>query len=214
MSVEIKPGGLMPELNLKEPISNDGKDLIEFSKPYIVEVKISGTSDILFHRWSCEAVEEKATAAKGSKAKKTDIPENYVYRCDDGTIGIPGIYLRQSIIIAAKYQQDPRSPRKSAQDLYKAGIISLTDVASLGKTKWDKLYQCRMVIQKSSITRTRPCFIKGWKATFLLQVQLPEYISFEILTKVITDAGRLVGLGDSRPTYGRFVITSIKKLKD
>jgi hypothetical protein len=107
---------------------------------------------------------------------------------------------------------NPRSPRKSAQDLYKAGVISLTDVASLGKVIWDKLYQCRMVIQKSAITRTRPCFLKGWNATFLLQVQLPEYIPVEILTKVINDAGRLVGLGDSRPTYGRFVVTNIKVL--
>jgi hypothetical protein len=32
------------------------------------------------------------------------------------------------------------------------------------------------------------------------------------LKKVINNAGRLVGLGDSRPTYGRFVITNIKVL--
>jgi hypothetical protein len=69
-----------------------------------------------------------------------------------------------------------------------------------------------MVIQKSAITRTRPCFLKGWYATFILQVQLPEYISFDTLTQVINDAGRLVGLGDSRPTYGRFVITCAKIL--
>jgi hypothetical protein len=202
----------MSSLTIKEPVTNEGKNIIDMSIPYTTEVTINGVSDILFHKWSCEAIEEKAKAAKGSKAKKTDDLESFVYRCDDGTIGIPGIYFRQAIVGAAKYLQDPRSPRKSAQDLYKAGVISLTETASLGKVTWDKLHQCRMVIQKNAITRTRPCFLKGWIATFLLQVQLPEYIPIDILTQVINNAGRLIGLGDSRPTYGRFVITNIKVL--
>jgi hypothetical protein len=75
------------------------------------------------------------------KAKKTDDLESYVYRCDDYTIGVPGEYFRQSIINAAKFRQDPRSPRKSAMDLYKAGIVSLTELSSLGKSTWDKGFQ-------------------------------------------------------------------------
>lgn len=200
------------QMTVKESVSNDAESIIGFSQPYSVEVVLTGTSDMLFHRWSCEAVAEKANAVKGSRAKKTDDIESFVYRCDDGTIGIPGIYLRQAIVGAAKYRQDPRSPRKSAQDLYKAGIISLTETASLGKTTWDKLHQCRMVVHGSGITRTRPCFLKGWTATFILQVLLPEYISFDTLTQVINDAGRLNGLGDSRPTYGRFVVTNIRNI--
>ena len=50
--------------------SNDGNHAIDLSKPYIVEVEIEGTSDLLFHRWSNEAVKEKADARKGSAAKK------------------------------------------------------------------------------------------------------------------------------------------------
>ncbi len=115
-----------------DPVSNDGEFAIEAQRPYQVEVTLQGTSDILFHAWSCENVEAKSKAAKGSSAKKNDDVASYVYRCDDGTIGIPGEYLRQSIINAAKFRQDPRSPRKSAMDLFKAGIVSLTDIASLG----------------------------------------------------------------------------------
>ena len=204
----------MKRLTTKGDVSNDAQDLIELSIPYRVKVTIKGTSDLLFHRWSCEDVEAKSKAAKGSDAKKTDNIESFIYRCDNKTIGIPGEYLRGSIINAAKFKQDPRSPRKSAQDLYKAGIVSLTDLASLGKTTWDKLHQCRVVIQRNAITRTRPCFLKGWEATFILMILLPEYISFEILTSVINEAGRLVGIGDFRPTYGRFSVTNIKILKD
>lgn len=204
----------MNKMDVKEPVTNDANMLIDMSKPYRVEIKIKGTSDILFHRWSCEDVKEKSNSAKGSKARKTDNVESFVYRCDDNTIGIPGEYLRQSIIGAAKFLQDPRSPRKSAQDLYKAGIVSLTDTASLSKTTWDKLHQCRVTIQRNAITRTRPCFLKGWEASFILLILLPEYIPVEILTQVVNEAGRLIGLGDFRPTYGRFSVISINELKD
>ncbi len=109
-------------------VNNDGNFAI--SIPYVVDVTIEGVADILFHRWSNEAVEAKAKAAKNSKAKKEDDIESFVYRNEEGEICIPGEYLRQSIIYAAKFKQDPRSPRKSAFDLFKAGIISLTPLAS------------------------------------------------------------------------------------
>jgi hypothetical protein len=202
----------MDKITVKENITNDAKNILDFSIPYRVEVTIKGTADLLFHKWSCEGVEAKSKAAKGSEAKRTDDLESYVYRCEDSTIGIPGEYLRGAIINAAKFRQDPRSSRKSAQDLFKAGIVSLTDVASLGKNTWDKLHQCRVVIQRSAVTRTRPCIIKGWEATFILMVLLPEYISIEILNSVINDSGKLIGIGDFRPTYGRFTVTKINQL--
>src|SRR5437764_835051 len=127
--------------------SNDGNHAIDLSKPYIVEVEIEGTSDLLFHRWSNEAVKEKADARKGSAAKKSDNVESYLYRDAKGNISLPGEYVRMSCIGAAKYRQDPRSSRKSASDLYKAGIIALTQLASLGKDKPDFEDRRRVVIQ-------------------------------------------------------------------
>ncbi len=47
----------------------------------------------------------------------------------------------------------------------------------------------------------------GWRARFMLQVLVPEYIDSMMLKAVIEDAGRLVGLADFRPTYGRFTAT-------
>ena len=204
----------MNKITLKGEVSNEAQTVINISAPYRIEVTIKGTADLLFHKWSCEGVEAKSKAAKGSEAKRTDDLESYVYRCEDGTIGVPGEYLRGAVINAAKFRQDPRSPRKSAQDLFKAGIVSLTDVTSLGKDTWDKLHQCRVVIQRNAITRTRPCFIKGWEATFILMVLLPEYISLETLNSVINDSGKLIGIGDFRPTYGRFTVIKINQLSD
>ena len=189
-----------------ETPTNGGQDAIESSMPYAVAVTVQGCADILFHRWNCESVDTKARAAKGSKAKKTDDIESYVYRADNGNLAIPGEYLRMAIIAAAKFRQDPRSPRKSAMDLFKAAVVVLTPLADLGVAKWDYEDRRRVVIQRNGVNRTRPAMKVGWRATFDLMVNLPEYVPADTLNAVIADAGRLVGLGDFRPTYGRFQV--------
>lgn len=190
---------------VNEP-TNGAKDSVEAGIPYIARVRIRGSSAMLFHRWNAEAVDEKAKAAKGSKAKKTDDLETYVYRDDDNNLCLPGEYLRMSMIEAAKYKQDPRSPRKSLKDLAKAAIISLTDLASLGTQQWDYEDKRRVMIQRNGINRTRPAMKAGWEAEFELMVNLPEYINSTLLNELVTEAGRLVGVGDFRPTFGRFQI--------
>lgn len=196
-----------------EQVSNGGEFVINQSRPYVAHISLEGVASILFHRWDTDAVEAKAAAAKGSAAKKTDNIESYVYRCADGTIGIPASYMRGAICSAngaAKYKQDPRSPRKSALDLYRAGVVVLTEIASLGVKEWDYLDRRREVIQRAAITRTRPCMVPGWKCEFDLQVILPEYIDPATLHAVLVDAGRLCGFADHRPTHGRFRITKFE----
>lgn len=191
-------------------VTNGAADEIAYSEPYAVAVEITGVADILFHRWNVEAVAEKAKAAKGSKAKKTDNIESYVYRNEDGEICIPGEYFRGSIIGASKFKQDPRSPRKSAMDLFKAGILSLTPLASLGTETWDYEHAVRVQVQRNGVTRIRPAIKAGWRAHFDVMVTLPEYISPAMLNETITNAGRLIGIADFRPTYGRFQLTGFK----
>lgn len=207
MSKDDGAGGAATALGPE--VTNGGKATIEAGVPYQARVKIKGMADLLFHRWNCEAVEEKANAAKGSKAKKTDDVESYLYRDGEGRICLPGEYLRQAVIGAAKFRQDPRSPRKSAQDLYKAGVASLTELAPLGPaptTDSDYLHKCRVQVQRNGVTRVRPAFRAGWEAEVRLACLLPEYIRPEDLLDALAQAGRLIGVGDFRPTYGRFAV--------
>lgn len=196
-------------IKLKEP-TNGGQDTIEQSIPYTVSVTIEGASDFLFHRWNCEAVEEKSKAAKGSKAKKSDDLESYVYRNEANELCIPGEYLRMAIIGAAKFRQDPRSPRKSAMDLFKASVIALTPLASLGKTTWDYEDRRRVLVQRNGINRVRPAMRAGWQVSIDLMVNLPEYVDRNSLRETIEQAGRLIGVGDFRPTFGRFGIVAFE----
>ena len=189
-----------------DAVTNGGEEVFKASIPYSVHVELEGASDFLFHRWNCEAVAAKANAAKNSAAKKTDNIESYVYRNDKGELCVPGVYLRGAIINAARFRQDPRSPRKSAMDLYKAGIIATTSLASFGVKDWDYTDVSRVTVQRQGVNRTRPAMRAGWRLAFDLEVLLPEYIDRNSLREVIESAGRLVGIGDFRPTYGRFGI--------
>lgn len=199
--------------------TNDGAQVIDQGRPYTVNVTIRGVAPLLFHAWSNEAVKEKGAAKKGSEAKKTDNVESYVYRNEHKQICMPGVYLIGTMTDkkngAAKYRQDPRSPRKSALDLYKAGVVSLSVLspilpAATGEpcTEWDYLDRRRVVIQQSAVTRVRPAFHEGWKATIQLLVLTPEFISPADLHGCLTDGGRLVGMADYRPTFGRFQVDS------
>jgi hypothetical protein len=45
-------------------------------------------------------------------------------------------------------------------------------------------------------------------------VNLPMYISQSDLLETLTIAGKVIGVGDFRPTYGRFQITSFEVQQD
>src|SRR5437762_2120146 len=89
--------------------TNGAKEAIESEMPYVALVTIEGVADLLFHGWNVEAVQGKADAKKGSKAKKTDDVESFVYRTKEansegkGYIAIPSEYLRMSVVNAAKF---------------------------------------------------------------------------------------------------------------
>jgi hypothetical protein len=204
---------------VSEP-TNGGKEAIETGIPYTAHITIVGSADILLHAWNCEAIDEKSKAKKGSDAKKTDNIESYVRRNEEGIICLPAEYLRMSVVNAAKFRQDPRSPRKSAMDLFKAAVVSLAPLSPIIDHKgnvakeWDFEHRCRVQVQRNGITRTRPAFKEGWSTEASLMVVLPEYVDSSTLHEVVSSAGRLIGVGDFRPTYGRFQVSKFEVQRD
>lgn len=194
--------------HVADTATNAGEPEIAFQQPYIARVTIRGSADIMFHRWNDEAIQVKAGAPKNSDGKKWDNLESYIWRNDDNELCLPGEYLRMSVINAAKFRQDPRSPRKSAMDLFKAGVVALTPMASLGTDKWDYEDRRRAMVQRQGISRTRPVLRAGWECVHDMLVLVPEYIDSRVLYEVVATAGRLVGVADNRPTYGRFQIVN------
>jgi hypothetical protein len=190
------------------PVSNDAEALVAVQQPERVTVTIEGVTPILFHRWSTEEVAEKAKAPKNSAVKKTDNLETMVYRTEAGHLALPSEYLRASLVQAARFFQDPRSPRKSLMDLAKAAFVISPLLADLGQDTWDYVDRRRVMVQRNAVTRERPALREGWRATFTVELLLPEYLGDRLLYELLTAAGRFVGVGDFRPTYGRFRVIS------
>jgi hypothetical protein len=194
---------------LAEP-TNGAKTAIEASLPYRVQTTLIGTAALLFHRWNTESIEEKKGAKKGSAAKKSDDLESYVYRDELGNLALPGEYFRMSLVNAAKFLQDPRSPRKSAMDLFKAAVFPIDTLCSFGTADWDFIDQRRVRIMGSGITRSRPGMVAGWKLDVGFQVILPEYVNPTMLNETLQLAGRAIGVADFRPTFGRFQVVKFE----
>jgi hypothetical protein len=187
-------------------VSNGAAEIIGSEEPYAFSVTIEGTAPLLFHGYNVESVKEKAAAAKNSKAKKTDDINSYVYRLEDGRLGIPAECFAAAIAHAAKRMQDPVSPRKSAYDLCRASVVPVEMISPLqpDTTEWDYVDIRRVVVQRNAVPRERPAMRAGWRCTFNMQVLAPEYLPPATIRALIVKAGRLSGLLDFRPTYGRF----------
>lgn len=84
-----------------------------------------------------------------------------------------------------------------------------------GPRNMDKLYadprfilRKGVAIQKSRLIRIRPMFPTGWKIKFDLEFDA-SILNEANLLKACVDAGALVGLGDWRPKFGRFLCEKI-----
>lgn len=192
-------------------VSNGAADLVALAQPYTVDVTVEGTGKMLMHCWNIEAISEKAAAKKNSATKKTDNLESYVLRDEKGRIVVPTLNFCASIRTAGKSFADPTSPRKSMHDRLKAIIIPENEFGLInGGTKdWDFVDRRRVVIQRAGITRERPGFYEGWKITFRITVLEPEFLPLPRLIEIMDNAGKFQGLGDFRPTFGRYRIASV-----
>jgi len=188
------------------PVSNGAKSAIEMSMPYRAKIKLVGTAKMLMHCWNNEAIAEKAAAKKGSAQKKTDDIESYLLRDEDGFIVMPCLNFCASIRTAGKSYPDPTSPRKSLHDRLKAIVVPEEEYGRIngGVKTWDFIDMRRVVIQRAGITRSRPAFFEGWTLEFSVMILEPEFLPEALLAELVGNAGKFQGLGDFRPTFGRF----------
>lgn len=216
-SLEVFTLGIVAKL-VDQSLEGRGQNVHLLKVPmYSVQVKIEGVSRILFHRYDPEVVEQKSKAPKGSREKKTDNLESFLYRDIDEYISIPATNIKACLLNAAKHFSDPRSTgqKKQAKELFAASIFVEPEMCPVfvggRKVKEPQFIDRRgAVVQRNRVNRERPGLLPGWQCEFVINVLAPEYISLELLRDVLSVAGRFVGLGDYRPDFGRFQVIKVE----
>lgn len=119
------------------------------------------------------------------------IPSDNIERCIQ--LGAQKKRLGKDVAAAvlcadAEYPLCYRGP-KNADELYKDPSFTLRK---------------SVAVQRNRVMRVRPMFPTVWTLTFTLEYD-ESVINLRAIEEAMKDAGTLVGLGDWRPKFGRFV---------
>jgi hypothetical protein len=131
-----------------------------------------------------------------------------LYLNDKGEPVIPGELITACLVNGAKAE-------KKGKD-FKASVFSngLFPLQYSGPKKIEDLWEDKAFvdqhlvrIQASRILRTRPIF-QEWKLD--IKIDYLDNIQENEILKALEVCGQRIGLGDWRPTYGRFTVEKIK----
>lgn len=137
--------------------------------------------------------------------------EGGVYWDDEHGAYIPTDNIERCIQLGA--QKSKLGKDAQAAVLVSDEVVKLSYEGPKDKKKFlaDPKYRLRkgVSINQSRIIRARPMFPTGWWIVFTLEHD-ERIIGREALLRAMIDAGALVGLGDWRPKFGRFLVEETK----
>lgn len=152
---------------------------------------------------------KKMTDADYEEKNRIDWEGGLYWHSEDGLI-IPSDNIERCIQLGAQKS-------RIGKDVQAAVFCAATHVAIdyTGPKDKEKLYadprfslRKGVAVNKARVIRIRPMIPTGWSLTF--EVEFDESIvNPKSLLKAMADAGALIGLGDWRPKFGRFLVEEV-----
>jgi hypothetical protein len=152
-------------------------------------------------------------SAISSKRKKTDddLAEmarlefiGGLYVTDDGLVGLPAWNVFKSLQEGARLNKLGKAVERAVLPIGRDVLPIKHDGPNTAEAMWAAgcFDQRSVKVSTSKVTRTRPHFT-NWSldATFAVDTEILRFDEFELIAY---NAGRLVGVGDYRPRFGRF----------
>lgn len=201
-----------------------GKDVkIEILKPniQILSVKIKGTNNLIFNRWTekAKAMIRDKQMKKAVKAREAKDPEalyeDSFYRMDDGkTIGFPALNLKQAIVDSA------RNIESVTMTILRGNIFVMGDESNgLIKVEYKKKQMREDMVRiamGSADIRYRGELI-DWSMNLLIKYNA-DILSAEQVINLLSIAGFSCGLGEWRPQKsgdkGTFEVASSENINE
>jgi hypothetical protein len=157
--------------------------------------------------------QEAQLASKTKKSmgqSKGDNPEDYLYKVGN-VICQPGEHILQAIIKRLGSYKIQGKGKRSYSEMGKDSINIVPDMIPHNNQNW--VVDTRTVVIKATkgrIVRCRPLFLE-WSLDFTVEL-INDELPVEVIKAALDDAGREGGIGDFRPRFGRFIVTSFKEL--
>lgn len=186
-----------------------------------MKVRIEGIAPLIMHNGLLADPEYHFTKEKKkitAKRKKVEADHEEISRLEflgslytdsTGKIIVPARVLLGAIIKGAKgLKEGPAA---------KAGVFVDADVPLIyeGPTDPEELYEDKKFVLRvpvkqgtASVIRVRPIFQK-WAVEFDLTI-MDDVTNKQTVRQMLDHAGRMNGLGDWRPQYGRFKVTKFE----
>jgi hypothetical protein len=187
----------------------------------IIQLTIDGVRPMLMHNIRmANPLNEYAIAFSrfSSKRKKTeeDLAQMIqielrggVYETDEGLLGLPTVNVRRCVYDAATAFRMGTNVKRAliAETVIEPVLVDGGKVRVEDFLRDDDHVDLQMVrIGVNKVLRARPKVPVPWSTTHRFEL-LTDVIDPHDLDKVLERAGRLVGLGDYRPTWGTFTTT-------
>ena len=178
------------------------------------EIKLEGATDLLINRYSHELNKEKQSIGKDKISEWEDNNwKRKAYTNNKGELYIPDVYIIGCLrmgAFASGLQLSKKIGKKTISKNFIDCNLLLEESPVLENATLEP-FDCNVKINKSTIMTIRPRVTKGWKLTFNI-FDLNESFSKDELMRLFDYCGKFVGIGDWRPKFGRFLITSIKEV--
>jgi len=179
-----------------------------------ITATLTGTRPLILHSdKGANPLDPDTIAFKMLTGKRGKTTENHeeimraewelgMYKTADGQPGLPGLNFEAAIRRAAMKSKKGK--------LVQEGVMVLDEISPVvhpGPRSMDALFKVAadvrsVVVGGKRITRTRPIF-RTWKIVFTIQHD-PEILDASDVMEFVSTAGKLIGIGDFRPRFGRF----------
>lgn len=192
----------------------------------ICKVTISGTRPLLMHNGQLAdplSIATKALSAAAKKRQKSDDEIAEVGRLEfvgglyhDDKIGpyLPVDNLQAMLIEGARKRKLGKEFESLVEVVVPESGPEGYKLEYKGPRDVDAMWSAAMFLRKparvgqAKVIRTRPRF-KDWSCRFNLEI-LEDGPDAAHVQRALEDAGRLIGLGDWSPRYGRFLVQEFK----
>jgi hypothetical protein len=188
-----------------------------------IQVKIGGDALLMHNGQTADPCNKYVRAmqaiTKDRARKKTDEGiealanieyEAGLYLDNKGRVVLPSRVLEAHIAMAARKSKDGKTAL-AGMFVDTDGILEY-DGGPLTVKQLIESEQHRLTVgvrvQQARIMRTRPLF-RNWSASFQVSV-LDELVDARSLRTWLEDGGRVVGIGDYRPRYGRYDVLAFE----